>query len=86
MRRFPRCIRAIRCRSRTRSSTAGIPTGAVGLITQPTHAEEILGNKRADVIFLARVLLADPAWPIRAALALGAKPPLPNQYLRASFG
>jgi 2,4-dienoyl-CoA reductase-like NADH-dependent reductase (Old Yellow Enzyme family) len=65
---------------------AGIATGAVGLITQPTHAEEILGNNRADIIFLGRILLADPAWPIRAALALGANPPLPNQYLRASFG
>jgi 2,4-dienoyl-CoA reductase-like NADH-dependent reductase (Old Yellow Enzyme family) len=64
---------------------AGIATGAVGLITTPAHAEEILGNDRADLIFLARALLADPAWPARAALALGFKPELPPQYLRASF-
>jgi 2,4-dienoyl-CoA reductase-like NADH-dependent reductase (Old Yellow Enzyme family) len=62
---------------------AGIATGAVGLITSPTHAEEILGNDRADLIFMARALLADPAWPLRAALALGVKPDLPPQYLRA---
>ena len=62
---------------------ADIPTGAVGKITEPTHAEEILGNGRADLIFLARALLAEPGWPVRAALALGAKPPLPRQYERA---
>ncbi len=64
---------------------AGIPTGAVGLITKAEHAEEILGNQRADLVFLARVLLGDPSWPIRAAMALGAKPPVPNQYLRGTF-
>lgn len=64
---------------------AGIPTGAVGLITQAEHAEEILGNQRADLVFLARVLLGDPSWPIRAAMTLGAKPPVPNQYLRGTF-
>ena len=64
---------------------AGIPTGAVGLITKAEHAEEILGNGRADLVFLARVVLADPTWPIRAAMALGTKAPVPNQYLRAAF-
>jgi 2,4-dienoyl-CoA reductase-like NADH-dependent reductase (Old Yellow Enzyme family) len=63
---------------------AGIATGAVGLITEPTHAAEILANDRADVVLLARALLADPAWPIRAAKALGVKPDLPPQYLRAA--
>ncbi len=62
---------------------AGIATGAVGLITAPEHAEEILGNGRADLVFLARALLADPAWPLRAARVLGAKPPLAPQYHRA---
>jgi len=65
--------------------SAGMATGAVGLITSPSHAEEILGNDRADLIFLARALLADPAWPLRAAMALGMKPDLPPQYLRASL-
>jgi 2,4-dienoyl-CoA reductase-like NADH-dependent reductase (Old Yellow Enzyme family) len=64
---------------------AGIATGAVGMITEPTHAAEILANGRADVVLLARALLADPAWPIRAAKALGVKPELPSQYLRAAF-
>ena len=50
---------------------AGIATGAVGMITEPTHAAEILANGRADVVLLARALLADPAWPLRAAKALG---------------
>ncbi len=62
---------------------AGIATGAVGMITEPTHAAEILANGRADVVLLARALLADPAWPIRAAKALGVKPEVPSPYLRA---
>jgi 2,4-dienoyl-CoA reductase-like NADH-dependent reductase (Old Yellow Enzyme family) len=64
---------------------AGIATGAVGLITEPTHAAEILANDRADVVLLARALLADPAWPLRAAKALGVKPELPPQYQRAGL-
>jgi 2,4-dienoyl-CoA reductase-like NADH-dependent reductase (Old Yellow Enzyme family) len=65
---------------------AGIPTGAVGLITAPEHAEAILGNERADMVFIARAILADPIWPLRAALALGAPLDIPNQYLRSGFG
>jgi 2,4-dienoyl-CoA reductase-like NADH-dependent reductase (Old Yellow Enzyme family) len=64
---------------------AGIATGAVGLITEPTHAAEIVANERADLVFLARILLADPAWPLRAAVALGVKPELPPQYWRATL-
>jgi 2,4-dienoyl-CoA reductase-like NADH-dependent reductase (Old Yellow Enzyme family) len=64
---------------------ANIATGAVGLITEPTHAAEIIANERADLVFLARVLLADPAWPLRAANTLGAKPELPPQYWRATL-
>jgi 2,4-dienoyl-CoA reductase-like NADH-dependent reductase (Old Yellow Enzyme family) len=63
---------------------AGIATGAVGLITEPTHAAEIVANERADLVFAARVLLADPAWPLRAAKALGV-PELPPPYWRASL-
>lgn len=63
---------------------ANIATGAVGLITEPTHAAEIIGNQRADLVLLARAVLADPGWPLRAAKALGAKPPLMDQYLRAT--
>jgi 2,4-dienoyl-CoA reductase-like NADH-dependent reductase (Old Yellow Enzyme family) len=63
----------------------GIATGAVGLITEPTHAAEIVANERADLVFVARVLLADPAWPLRAAKALGAKPEIPPPYWRATI-
>jgi 2,4-dienoyl-CoA reductase-like NADH-dependent reductase (Old Yellow Enzyme family) len=64
---------------------AGIATGAVGLITAPEHAEEIIANGRADVIYLGRILLADPGWPLRAAKKLGAEVPLAPQYLRATL-
>jgi 2,4-dienoyl-CoA reductase-like NADH-dependent reductase (Old Yellow Enzyme family) len=64
---------------------AGIATAAVGLITEPTHAAEIVANRRADVVVLARALLADPAWPLRAAKSLGVKPELPSQYQRAGL-
>jgi 2,4-dienoyl-CoA reductase-like NADH-dependent reductase (Old Yellow Enzyme family) len=63
---------------------SGLATGAVGLITEPTHAAEIVANGRADLVFLARAMLADPAWPLRAAQTLGLKPELPPQYLRAA--
>ncbi len=64
---------------------AGIATGAVGMITEATHAAEIIANGRADVVLLARALLADPAWPLRAAKTLGVKPDLLPQYLRAAL-
>jgi 2,4-dienoyl-CoA reductase-like NADH-dependent reductase (Old Yellow Enzyme family) len=63
----------------------GIATGAVGLITAPTHAEEIIANGRADLVFLARVLLTDPNWPLRAAHSLGAKQAPMPQYARAAY-
>jgi 2,4-dienoyl-CoA reductase-like NADH-dependent reductase (Old Yellow Enzyme family) len=62
---------------------AGIATGAVGLITAPEHADEIVANHRADLVFLARAMLADPNWALHAAKALGAKPDAPPQYQRA---
>jgi NADPH2 dehydrogenase len=61
---------------------AEIPTGAVGLITSPLHAEEILSNERADLVFLARELLRDPYWPRRAAKELGVEIEAPKQYKR----
>ena len=61
----------------------GIATGAVGLISSPELAEEIIANERADIVLLARAILANPAWPIHAARTLGAEPFLPPQYLRA---
>jgi 2,4-dienoyl-CoA reductase-like NADH-dependent reductase (Old Yellow Enzyme family) len=62
---------------------AEIATGAVGLITEPQQAEEILAGGKADVVLLARELLRDPYWPIHSAQALGEKIPWPVQYERA---
>jgi 2,4-dienoyl-CoA reductase-like NADH-dependent reductase (Old Yellow Enzyme family) len=62
---------------------AGIATGAVGLITGATQADEIIRSGQADVVLLARELLRDPYWPMRAAIELGATITWPAQYLRA---
>ncbi|MED1440458.1 NADPH dehydrogenase NamA [Aeribacillus composti] len=61
---------------------ANIKTGAVGLITSPLQAEEILKNNRADLIFVARELLRNPYWPYHAANELNAKIESPTQYER----
>ncbi len=61
----------------------GIATGAVGLITEPRQAEDILARGDADAIFLARAMLRDPYWPLHAAKALSIDFPWPVQYLRA---
>ncbi|MEO6722814.1 MAG: NADPH dehydrogenase NamA [Ferruginibacter sp.] len=62
---------------------AGILTGAVGLITSATQAEQILQDQRADVIILARQLLRDPYFPLHAAKELGVDVSWPVQYDRA---
>ena len=62
---------------------AGVATGAVGLITEPAQAEEIVASGQADAVLLARELLRDPYWPLHAAKALGAKVAPPRQYGRA---
>jgi 2,4-dienoyl-CoA reductase-like NADH-dependent reductase (Old Yellow Enzyme family) len=62
---------------------AGVATGAVGVITSPAQAEQIVANGEADVVLLARELLRDPYWPLRAAAALGVEVRWPDQYLRA---
>lgn len=64
----------------------GVPTGTVGLITDPEQAETILGTDQADAIFLARVALREPSWPQRAAHNLGVEPgPYPTQYTRGAW-
>lgn len=62
---------------------AGIATAAVGLITEPKQAEEILAAGHADAVLLARELLRDPYWPLRAAAELGDEIAWPAQYERA---
>ncbi len=62
---------------------AGIATGAVGLITEPVQAEQIVATGQADAVLLARELLRNPYWPLAAARELGADVDWPEQYLRA---
>jgi 2,4-dienoyl-CoA reductase-like NADH-dependent reductase (Old Yellow Enzyme family) len=62
---------------------AGILTGAVGLITTPQQADEIIRSERADLVLLAREFLRDPYFPLHAARALGAEVNPPVQYVRA---
>ncbi|WP_199444494.1 NADH:flavin oxidoreductase/NADH oxidase [Umezawaea beigongshangensis] len=64
-------------------SKAEVPTGAVGMITDPRQAEKILADGSADLVLLARELLRDPHWPLRAAAELGAEVRPPAQYARA---
>lgn len=64
---------------------AGIATGAVGMITAPHQAEEILERGDADVVLLGRELLRNPYWPLHAAATLGDRIDYwPKQYLRAA--
>jgi 2,4-dienoyl-CoA reductase-like NADH-dependent reductase (Old Yellow Enzyme family) len=62
---------------------AQIKTAAVGFITEPKQADDIIRTGKADLVFLARQMLVDPYWPAHAAKALGQKITVPNQYLRA---
>jgi 2,4-dienoyl-CoA reductase-like NADH-dependent reductase (Old Yellow Enzyme family) len=62
---------------------ASVPTAAVGLITEPREAEQIVRDGDADLVLLARELLRNPRWPLEAAHALGVDGPWPDQYLRA---
>lgn len=64
---------------------ADVKTVAVGLISEPTLAEEIVANGRADLVAIGRASLWDPHWPIHAAKALKAKIPFPIQYARAKI-
>jgi 2,4-dienoyl-CoA reductase-like NADH-dependent reductase (Old Yellow Enzyme family) len=63
---------------------ANIATGAVGLITTPAEADAVIASGQADCVLLARELLRDPYWPLRAARELGCQAAWPRQYLRAA--
>jgi 2,4-dienoyl-CoA reductase-like NADH-dependent reductase (Old Yellow Enzyme family) len=63
---------------------AGIMTGAVGMITSSAQAEQIVATGLADAVLIARELLRDPYWPLRAARELGQAIAWPVQYLRAA--
>jgi 2,4-dienoyl-CoA reductase-like NADH-dependent reductase (Old Yellow Enzyme family) len=62
---------------------AGIRTGAVGLITTPQQAEEIVSTEKADLVLLAREFLRDPYFPLHAAKVLADTIQAPIQYQRA---
>ena len=61
----------------------GLPTIAVGLITEPEQAEAIIASGQADAVALARAMLYDPRWPWHAAAKLGARVTVPHQYWRS---
>jgi 2,4-dienoyl-CoA reductase-like NADH-dependent reductase (Old Yellow Enzyme family) len=62
---------------------AGMPAAAVGLITDPAQAQEILAADRADAVLLGRELLRDPSFARRAAAELGGEVHVPVQYHRS---
>jgi 2,4-dienoyl-CoA reductase-like NADH-dependent reductase (Old Yellow Enzyme family) len=68
--------------SRIRHET-GLPTIAVGMITDPAQAESIVASGQADMVALARGILYDPRWPWHAAAALGGSVEAPQQYWRS---
>ena len=64
----------------------GLATGAVGFITEPAQADQILRTGQADVVLLAREMLRDPYWPLHAAQTLSQTVSWPVQYARAASG
>ena len=66
-------------------SNAGIATGAVGMISSPEMAEEIVSSGKADLVVMARAFLNDPYWPLHAAKALKTKIAWPPQYERGNI-
>ncbi|MFZ0520143.1 MAG: NADH:flavin oxidoreductase/NADH oxidase [Candidatus Acidiferrales bacterium] len=62
----------------------GIMTGAVGMITSATQADNILGEDKADVVILAREFLRQPYWPLMVGQQVGFPISWPIQYLRAA--
>ena len=67
---------------------SGVRTAAVGLITEPAQAAEIVASGKADAVMLARAALREPSWPLRAAHELGLPrqdTPYPPQYTRGAW-
>lgn len=65
-----------------------VPTGAVGLITEPAQAEAIVAEGRADTVLIGRAALRDPQWPLRAAHELGVGRhdiDYPGSYVRGAW-
>ncbi|GAA0529608.1 NADH:flavin oxidoreductase/NADH oxidase [Halorubrum ejinorense] len=64
---------------------ADVPVAAVGGITEPTHADALVRNERADLVALGREMLRHPHWPLEAAHELDADVEWPVQYRRGQF-
>jgi 2,4-dienoyl-CoA reductase-like NADH-dependent reductase (Old Yellow Enzyme family) len=64
-------------------ATTGVPTIAVGLITDPLQANQVIADGDADMVAMARAMLYDPRWPWHAAAQLGASVNAPPQYWRS---
>ncbi|MDR1767089.1 MAG: hypothetical protein LBR32_01430 [Propionibacteriaceae bacterium] len=67
---------------------AGLPVSAVGQITDPRQAQEILDLEQADAVSIGRQAFRDPHWPLRAGAELGVprdELPYPDSYLRGRF-
>ena len=64
-------------------SETGLPTIAVGMITEAEQAETIVAGGQADLVALARGMLFDPRWPWHAAARLGGQVEAPRQYWRS---
>jgi len=64
---------------------SGVLTGAVGLITEAKQADAIIQDGQADLVFMARELLRDPYFPLRAAHELGHEVKWTDQYLRGKW-
>ena len=56
----------------------------LGLIDEPKQANDIVTGGRADMVALARAILADPRWPWRAAAELGHEMKVAPQLARAA--
>jgi 2,4-dienoyl-CoA reductase-like NADH-dependent reductase (Old Yellow Enzyme family) len=72
--------------SETIRHEAAIPTAAVGMITEPAQADQIVRTGQADLVLLARELLRNPYWPLHAAAVLRQQTTWPVQYVRAAHG
>ena len=69
--------------AQTVKEATGLVTMAVGLITEPRQAQQILDDGKADLIAVARSMIFDPRWPWHAAAELGAQVTAPRQYWRS---
>ena len=66
-------------------AAAPIPVAAVGMITEAAQAEQVLVDGSADAVFLGRMLLREPLWPLKAATELGAELHWPTPYRSARY-